>query len=848
MTSRLRSAVFALACVVVRVAALGQPADIPNAAELTLRLQKLKVMGSALYVAAHPDDENTALLSYWSKGRLVETAYLSMTRGDGGQNLIGSEKGELIGLLRTQELLAARRVDGARQLFTRAIDFGYSKSPEETLAIWGKEPVLADTVFAIRRARPDVIVTRFPITGEGGHGQHTASSLLAEEAFKLAGDPTKFPEQLKYVQPWQPKRLLWNIFRFSADQPRNPKPGWVSVDLGAYNTLLGKSYTEIAAISRSMHKSQGFGSAERRGTWMNDFEPRLGEPPKDDLFDGVDLTWHRVPGGDAVARILDEALAAWDSKKPAAVVPVLVRAYAAMGKLAPDPLVETKRAETLELIRDAAGLWIEAIAASPSATPGEEVKVTATALNRSDLSLELDSLEAAPGAPSAVAAAGPLPYNDAKKTELVVAIPKDAPVSNPYWLVEPPGKGLFTVKDQALVGLPESPAPAVVRFGIRAYGERLVFTTPVFFRATDPVRGEQYRRFEVVPPVTASLDERVYLFPGSGSHAAPRGVRVTLRGARAGLTGNLRLKLPQGWTSSPGVVPFALKEKGDETALRFTVTPPSVPSVATLEAVAEIGGEEVSRGVVTIDYPHVPPQVLFPKADARLARVAAATGRRDVGYVMGSGDEVPDTLSQLGLRVTLLSDDDLEMQDLTRFGTIVAGVRAYNTRPRLKRLKPRLMEYVQNGGAYLVQYDTTADAVTDDIGPYPFKVSRDRVTVEEAKVTLLLPQHPVLNHPNKITDADFEGWVQERGLYFASEAPKDHWDPKYETPIACHDPGESDKPGGLLYARSGRGVFIYTGYAFFRQLPAGVPGAIRLFANLVSGGAASEKPESPSAR
>ncbi|HKC26342.1 MAG TPA: PIG-L family deacetylase, partial [Thermoanaerobaculia bacterium] len=515
MTSRLRSAALAVVCVLLRAAALGQPADIPNAAELTLRLQKLKVMGSALYVAAHPDDENTALLSYWSKGRLVETAYLSMTRGDGGQNLIGSEKGELIGLLRTQELLAARRIDGARQLFTRAIDFGYSKSPEETLAIWGKEPVLADTVFAIRRTRPDVIVTRFPVTGEGGHGHHTASAILAEEAFKLAGDPTKFPEQLKYVQPWQPKRLFWNIFRFSADQPRNPKPGWVSVDLGAYNALLGKSYTEIAAISRSMHKSQGFGSAERRGTWMNDFEPRLGEPPKDDLFDGVDLTWHRVPGGDAVARILDEALAAWDAKKPAAVVPVLVRAYAAMGKLSPDPLVETKRAETLELIRDAAGLWIEAIAASASATPGEDVKVTATALHRSDVPLELESLEAAPGARSAAAAAGPLPYNESKKTDLVVAIPKDAPVSNPYWLVEPPGKGLFTVKDQALVGLPESPAPAVVRFGIRAYGERLVFTEPVFVRATDPVKGEQYRRFEVVPPVTASLDEKVYLFPGS---------------------------------------------------------------------------------------------------------------------------------------------------------------------------------------------------------------------------------------------------------------------------------------------------------------------------------------------
>jgi LmbE family N-acetylglucosaminyl deacetylase len=859
MTSRPRTGALALALALLLsfgARAVAQPAEIPNAAQLALSLAKLKVMGSALYVAAHPDDENTALLAYWSRGRLVETAYLSMTRGDGGQNLIGAEKGELIGVLRTQELLAARRIDGAKQLFTRAIDFGYTKSAEETLELWGKEPVLADTVFAIRKHRPDVIVTRFPTTGEGGHGQHTASSILAEEAFKAAGDPSRFPEQLKHVQPWQPKRLLWNVFRFGPDAKREPKPGWVGVDLGAYNALLGKAYTEIAAVSRSMHKSQGFGSAERRGTWLNDFEPRLGEPAKDDLFDGVDLTWGRVKGGEAVARVLDEATRAFDPKSPSAVVPLLVRAYTEMGKLAPDPLVEEKKKQTLELIRECAGLWLEAIAALPSASAGEDVKVTAAALNRSPLAIELETVESTPSA-SAVSAlgaastpgssaptpaagppatvAGTLANNVPKRAELVVAIPKDAPVSNPYWLVEPPVKGLFTVRDQALIGLPESPAPLAVRFALRVAGERLVYETPVFFRETDPVKGEQYRRFEIVPAVTASLDEKQYLFAGDGERKpANRALTVTLRAERPSVEGTLRLRLPQGWTSAPESAPFALGKRGSELPVRFTITPPAAAGTGAIEAVAEVSGERISRGVVTIDYPHVPVQVLFPSAEAKLVRVHVKTRKKEIGYVTGSGDEVPDGLRQLGYRVTLLDDEDLATADLSRFESIVAGIRAYNTRPRLKQLHGRLMDYVKNGGTYVVQYITTSDLVTDEIGPFPFKLSRDRVTREDAKVAFLSPEHPLLTSPNRITEADFDGWVQERGLYFASEAAKDRWDARYETPIATHDPGETDKPGGLLYAKHGKGVFVYTGYAFFRQLPAGVPGAIRLFANLVS--------------
>jgi len=811
-------------------AALAQPAAVPDAAELKLALEKLQIVGTALYVAAHPDDENTALLAWWANGRKVRTAYLAMTRGDGGQNLIGTEKGDLMGVIRTQELLAARRIDGARQFFTRAIDFGYSKSPEEALAIWGEDAVLADVVRVIRELRPDVIVTRFPVTGEGGHGHHTASAILAEKAFAAAGDPSRFPEQLAGLEPWQPKRLLWNVFRFRAETPREERPGQVSVDLGAYDRLLGKSYTEIAALSRSMHKSQGFGAAERRGTWLNDFLPRLGEPPSGDLFDGVDLSWNRIPGSAEVARLVAQANDEFDPAHPERTVPVLVRAWAAMRALGDDPLVAAKRAETLDLIRGCAGLWLEAIASAPSAAPGQEIGVDAMALNRSSLPMALESIELS--LPATEAKGGPpLAENEPVRAGLRVTVPADAEYSNPYWLAEPHGKGLFTVNDPGLIGRPESPPALVATFTLAIAGERLRFETPVAYRWTDPVRGEQYRRFGIAPPVTLDLDEQVYLFAGD---VAPRTVRVVARAGRDGVEGTARLETEPGWRIDPASRSFSLAHEGDEAALLFSVTPPAAAAVATVEASATVDGREVDRALARVDYPHIPLQIVYPKAEARLARVEVATRGRSIGYIMGSGDEVPSTLRQIGYEVDLLSDDDLSGGDLARFDAIVAGVRAYNTRPRLRLAGPRLLEYVAGGGTLVVQYVTTADRVTDELGPYPFTLSHDRVTVEEAPVTFVAPEHPLLRVPNRIGPADFEGWVQERGLYFASEREGERWDPRYETVLASHDPGESDKAGGLLYARYGKGVYIYTGYSFFRELPAGVPGAVRLFANLVS--------------
>jgi LmbE family N-acetylglucosaminyl deacetylase len=822
------------------------PAETPDAAEIRLALAKLNVVGGVLYVAAHPDDENTAFLAWASREKLVDAGYLSMTRGDGGQNLIGTESGELMGVLRTQELLAARRLDGAKQFFSRAIDFGFSKSPDETLAIWGKEQILADTVRVIRTFRPDVIVTRFPTTGEGGHGHHTASAILAEEAFKAAGDPSRFPEQLDTLAPWQPKRLLWNVFRFGGDAPRKDAPGQISADLGGYNALLGRSYTEIAALSRSMHKSQGFGSAERRGIWLNDFKPILGDAPVKDLFEGIDLSWKRIEGGEKIGLLLKGAKDSFDPRDPSAVVPTLAKAYALLEGAAfsssrkiPDPLLLRKQNDIADVIRACLGLWVEAVASEPSAAPGANLKVAAMILNRSPHAAALESVSVThAGAPGA---GGALVPNEPLRREITLTLPEDALTTQPFWLRERPGKGLFTVTDPSLIGLPENPPALVARFTVRVDGVAIPLETSVVFRRTDPVKGEVYRPFVITPPVMASFDEKVYAF---GSEKSKK-VRVTLTSGGA-VSGVLRLKTEAGFSASPAEVPFAFQARGEEKPVMFTVTPPAGTAVATMTAEAAVGGKTHSRGLVRVDYPHILPQTLFPPAEAKVLRLDVKAPQAPVGYVMGSGDEVPEALRQIGYTVTLLSDDELENGELSRYAAIVTGIRAYNTRPRLKQAQPRLVDYVEKGGTLVAQYNTMGDLVTEQLGPYPFKLSRDRVTVEEAPVRFVNPASSLLTFPNRLTAADFDGWVQERGLYFPGT-----WDPRYETAIETHDPGEGEKPGGLLFARCGKGAFVYTGYAFFRQLPAGVPGAYRLFVNLVSAGAGARfktTPPGPPAR
>jgi LmbE family N-acetylglucosaminyl deacetylase len=821
-------------------AALGQQCPRCDAAERRVALEKLAVVGSVLYIGAHPDDENSALLAYLAKGRKLRTAYLSLTRGDGGQNLIGTEQGELLGVLRTEEMLQARRLDGAEQYFTRAVDFGFSKTPEETLRIWGRDAVLFDIVWVIRSFRPDVIITRFPPSGDGGHGHHTASAILAAEAFTAAADPQRFPEQLSLVKAWQAKRLLWNAWRRPGEErPPVGKPQLL-VDLGAYDALLGEAFTEIAAASRTMHKSQGAAIPPRRGSAPNYFELVAGEPFVADLLDGVDATWNRLPGGAAVAAALKRAVFAYSDEAPAAAVPALLDALAEMDRLAHDPWVPVKRAELLDVIRACCGLWLEAVAGTPTAVPGESVEITAVAINRSNIPVRLTRVELPfatvqrsdqpSPAPTPVASAGseaaPLLAENVAQTRVVtLSLPRELPVSQPYWLEGGRGDGAYAIPKLELTGSPHSPASIVATFVFSIRDQQLEYRVPVVQRWIDPVEGEHTRELAVVPRVTVNLDAPVLLFPNRSA----KPVHASVQAHAAQTQASVRLQPPPGWRAEPERIAVVLAKNGDAKVVSFTLTPPAEASSGELSVAVQTDREERARSLVTIDHPHIPPQTLLPPSAMRLVRADVKIPARTIGYVMGSGDEIPAILRQLGCEVTLLSDEDLTEANLTRFDAVVTGVRAYNTRPVLAQVQDRLLTYVERGGTLVVQYNTDRGLVCDRLGPFPLTVGRDRTTDETVPVEVLLPGHPLLTTPNKITAADFAGWVQERGLNYPSR-----WDPCYQALLSLADPGEKPVQGALLYARFGRGNYVYTGLAFFRQVPAGVPGAIRLFANLLA--------------
>ncbi len=797
----------------------------PDAAEIQLALKKMQVLASVLYVAAHPDDENTRLIAYLADGRLADTGYLAMTRGDGGQNLIGPEIGDLLGVIRSQELLAARRIDGGHQFFTRAKDFGYSKSPEETLRIWDKEQVLSDVVRVFREFEPDIVISRFPAAGRETHGHHTASALLAREAMAAAGDPKRFPEQLDRVSPWRPRRILWNTSRFFLDKPDDFKPdALLKLDVGAYSPLLGVSYTELAARGRSMHKSQGFGSSGTRGEVLEYFEHVDGDPAKADLFEGIDTTWGRVPGGKAVGSILERAYREFKPEEPSGIVPLLLEARARIAALPPGHWRNVKLGDLDPIIAACLGLYLEAAAGATSAVPGDTVKVSLEAANRSPVAVRLDRVTIA-AAGSETSVGRDLAAREAFKKTLDVALPAGLPDSQPYWLREPGTLGMFRVDDPALIGLPENPPALVAAFDLDVNGIRLVIDRPVVYKWNDPVRGEQYRPFEVVPAVTLSIPEGVFVFPEVAAHE----VSVSVRAGRAGVEGKAHLEAPDGWTVSPPSREFAIAAKDATATLTFEIHPPDRASTGTLRAVAEVGGRRYQRGLVHVEHDHIPTQLVLPAAEAKLVRVDLHRKGQTIGYVQGAGDQVPAGLKEIGYTVTELSQDELVPERLRQFDAVILGVRAYNTLERIRLHQAALFDYVKDGGTLIVQYTTAQELKVDAPAPLPLRISHDRVSEEGADVRFLIPDHPVLNVPNKITAADFEGWVQERGLYFA-----DQWDPAFQALLSCNDAGEPPRDGGLLVARVGKGFFVYTGYSWFRQIPAGVPGAYRLFANLIA--------------
>jgi LmbE family N-acetylglucosaminyl deacetylase len=799
------------------------------------QLEKLRVVGSVLMIAAHPDDENTALLAWCAQGRKLRTGYLSLTRGEGGQNLIGNEQSELLGVIRTQELLAARRVDGAEQFFTRAVDFGFSKTAEETLAKWGREQVLADVVWVIRNFRPDVIILRFSGTPRDGHGHHQASAILGREAFRLAGDPRAFPDQLRHVQPWQPRRVFWNTFSFTRQQEAEAEkmPQRLRIDTGEYNPLLGLSYGELAGLSRSQHRSQGMGSPERRGTSPNYLVLYEGDPATSDFLEGVDTTWNRIPGGAAVAAHLDAALAAFDAAAPERVIPHLIEARRAAAALA-HPDARRKVEEIDETIAAAAGLWLDVSASPATATPGGSVSLVMTALNRSSLPARLAgvTLEGISGAPAFDAAE--LECNRPHTARATLRIPGDQPLTQPLQLRHPQKGNLYDIQNLAEIGPAEAPPVLTALFRIAIAGGEILIRRPVEHRFVDRVRGELTRPFRIAPPVSLHLAATPLLF----ASPAARPVSLEIRAVEGAVSGSARLEAPQGWRVEPAEQPFELAEAGQRTTLTFHVTPPAGAARGVLRATARTNGREWRDGVVPIEYEHIPPQAVLRPAETLLLREDIRVSSRRVGYVMGAGDRIPDALRELGCEVELLDERSLIAGDLSVYDAIVAGIRAFNVRPDLRAAHARLREYVERGGALIVQYNTlegfgaeASDSILRNVGPFPIRIGRSRTTVEEAPVRILAPDHPLLQKPNRITPADFEGWTQERALYFPAE-----WDSRYEALLETADPGEPPQRGGLLYARLGKGVYIYTTYAWWRQLPAGVTGAWRIFANLVSAG------------
>jgi LmbE family N-acetylglucosaminyl deacetylase len=795
--------------------------EIRTSGDIQLALQRLNTLGSLLYIAAHPDDENTAFLTYLTKGRGIRAAYLSLTRGEGGQNLVGSEQGDLLGIIRTQELLAARRIDGAEQFFTRAIDFGYSKNPEEALRIWGKEDVVGDVVWIIRTFRPDVIVTRFSPT-IGGHGHHTASAIIAREVFKASDDPTAYPEQLDFTTVWKPKRLLYNFSTFFSTPIDTTHA--LRVDLGEYNPLLGRSYTEIAGESRSMHKSQGFGAVQRRGPNVNFFQHTAGDTADSDFFDGIDLSWSRIPGGGKVGALLDEALRKFRPETPSSIVPLLLDAWKEMERLPADPLVISKRKELKDVLRACMGLWVEGIARERVAVPGDTVHIVASAINRSTVPITLERVRPSfSHRDSSISKS--LTYNQPLAITLPVLIPRSATISQPYWLIGEATQGRYSVSDVRLTGKPENDPPITIRFELTVAEMPISFDVPVSYRWVDPVQGEMMRRVEIVPPVSVNCTQPVTVYKSNDA----KHVTVTLRSNTDSVRGEVRLAVPQGWGVQPEAQPFVIPARSDERTITFMVHPMPGASTGMFLAEARISNNAIfSRGMRTLEYPHIAMQTMFPNAEGKLVRVDCTTSPRTIGYIMGAGDEIPAALREVGYNVTLLSDEELTLGNLQRYNVIVAGVRAYNTRLKLRASQRRLMAYVQNGGTYIVQYVTMQQGESDNIGPYPFSVSRERVSVEDAPVSFNDAMHPILRVPNRITQRDFDGWVQERGLYFA-----DKWDSTYFTLLVSNDPGEPPKAGGLLTAKYGKGYYVYTGYSFFRQLPAGVPGAYRLFVNMI---------------
>lgn len=806
--------------------AFSQSPETYTSSEIFQQLKKLNVLGSVLYIGAHPDDENNSLLPYFAKEKLYRTAYLSLTRGDGGQNLIGDEQGVELGLIRTQELLAARRVDGAEQFFSRAYEFGFSKSADEALRIWEKEKILSDVVWVIRKFQPDVIIKRFPPDKRAGHGHHAASAILADEAFIAAADPTKFPEQLKYgVEPWQAKRILWNTYNFGGNNTTSEDQ--LKIDIGGYNSLIGKSYGELGGEARTMHKSQGEGRPKRKGQSFEYFAITGGEPLKNDLMDGVITGWKRIDGGDKIEAMINSVIGNFNLEKPQLSVPALINVYQAVKALPGSNWVNKKRAELQQIIEGCSALYVEATSAQPQVVQGDTLKIDFLLNERKDVNvtfknIKIDTFD------STFSSVLPINQNVAISKELPVAGNKK--ISQPYWLEYPLVGGTFEVRDQLMIGKAENDPSFDAKILVNIDGEDFIINRAVKYRYIDPVKGDLYEPIPVMPKIEVNYDKDNYI--SINNQAVFSTVHLKSNLGALPVSSEIKQKYSNGWvknTSSAQQVSMPMYEKN----ITSTFIPESKLSNSTEEIYASVknGNEVYDSYTKTIAYDHIPTITYFAKAKANLLKLDIKIVGKKIGYIVGAGDKVPQALEQMGYEVKILNEADINVENLKQFDAVLTGIRAYNIHEYLTNRNDVMMQYVQNGGNLIVQYlkSNQVGQQKVKVGPYPFVSSGSRVTEENAAVKFLLPDNASLNYPNKITQKDFEGWVQERSTYQAMQL-----DTHYITPLSMHDASEEESNGSLVIAKYGKGNFVYSGLVFFRELPAGVPGAYRLMANLIA--------------
>lgn len=797
-----------------------------TASEIQLKLQKLKVTASALYIAAHPDDENTRFLAYLANEKKWRTGYLSLTRGDGGQNLIGTEQSEKLGMIRTQELLAARRVDGAEQFFTRAFDFGFSKNPQETFSKWNKDSVLADMVWVIRNFKPDLIITRFPTDGSGGHGHHTASAILAEEAIDAAANPSMFKEQLKYVDIWKTKRLVWNGFNFGSI-PQSDGKDFTKIDIGGYNTLLGKNYGEIASTSRSQHRSQGFGVPMQRGSSKETFKFIKGDTIVNSIFDGVNDSWARFSNTKSLTKLIDKCIEQFDVNNPSASINELILIYNSLDKLDNEYWKTQKKKEVAEIITNCAGLFIETYASEYFTHPNSDLKINVQAINRSNAEIKLLNIKI--NSIFDTTLQKKLDYNILFNYPTKVNIKNDVNYSNPYWLLKSPSTGLFNVSNQKLIGTPEPIAPIQVQYTIAINNLTLSFTKSLKYKWTDAVRGELNRDLEVLPVVSIEPQQNNIILT-QNEHS--KTFVISIKAFKKFENAKLKFKPVNGISISPSEVEFSSKENNSTLNFQFKIQANGNNNLSLdLLPYVEIENAVYNSKVERIEYEHIPIQTQVVQTKIKVDKIDLITKGKRAGYIQGAGDDIPEALKQLGFEVINLDDNYLLTKSLKDLDVIVAGVRLYNTNNKMDTYYETLMNYVREGGNYVVQYNTNnfISSISSKIGPFDFTVTRDRITDENAELKIIDNADKILNYPNVIKPIDFENWVQERGLYFLSKI-----DSNYRRVFRGSDPNEKESDGILITCQYGKGTFTYTGISFFRQLPAGVPGAYKLFANIVS--------------